>query len=86
MSQWDPAVCKGATVKGPFWQPQEGPIPPGGWWISSYPPLECAVSGSPPPTALCKIFVRIATGQTIAFLFLLLAADLDSVSQANFQS
>lgn len=50
------------------------------------PPLGSVIFDSLPSCTSCRPSLGNATEQTIAFLFLLLAANLDSVSQANFQS
>lgn len=48
------------------------------WWTGALPhTCGCAISGCPPSCALCRPFLRNATGQTTAFLFLLLAAVVD---------
>lgn len=89
VSQYDPAACKGVDMKGRFYQwgsmgSLPHLIPPQlvdrGSAPCMCPPLGSASSGSPPSLALCRPSPRNATGQTIAFLFLLLADVVDCLS------
>ena len=73
--QVDPATLPHGTI----------PLVDCGSLPSSCAPMGCEISCSVPPSTPCKPFLRITVVQAIAFLFLLPAADLDSVSQANFR-